>query len=141
MSLLEDVARRDGWRCWVCDEPVEADMSVNDARGPSVDSRTADRKAKVAEEGPRKAPRRLPKAPEGPGKHQEDHGKAPHAQFVREFSEADTEREAHSEAKRTASQRAADSKRPRRGQGALQNPQRESCDPRRRKRSPGLWVS
>ncbi|MEU4765059.1 hypothetical protein AB0H12_17550 [Actinosynnema sp. NPDC023794] len=49
MSLLDDVAERDGWRCWVCDEPVDPDMSVNDSRGPSVDSRTADRKAKVAE--------------------------------------------------------------------------------------------
>ena len=49
MSLLEDVAERDGWRCWVCDEPVDAGMSVNDPRGPSVDSRTADKKAKVAE--------------------------------------------------------------------------------------------
>ena len=33
----------------MCDEPVDPDMSVNDPRGPSVDSRTADRKAKVAE--------------------------------------------------------------------------------------------
>ncbi|MGN9812908.1 hypothetical protein ACTMSW_26590 [Micromonospora sp. BQ11] len=33
----------------MCDEPVDADMSVNDPRGPSVDSRTADRKAKVVE--------------------------------------------------------------------------------------------
>ncbi|SES40001.1 hypothetical protein SAMN04487818_112140 [Actinokineospora terrae] len=33
----------------MCDEAVDAGMSVNDARGPSVDSRTADRKAKVAE--------------------------------------------------------------------------------------------
>ncbi|MEU0098678.1 hypothetical protein [Streptomyces sp. NPDC006267] len=49
MSLLHDVAERDGWRCWVCDEPVDPDKSVNDAQGPSVDSRTADRKAKVAE--------------------------------------------------------------------------------------------
>jgi ferric-dicitrate binding protein FerR (iron transport regulator) len=49
MSLLDEVAERDGWRCWVCDEPVDADMSVNDPRGPSVDSRTADKKAKVAE--------------------------------------------------------------------------------------------
>lgn len=49
MSLLDDVAERDGWRCWVCDEPVDPAMSVNDPRGPSVDSRTADRKAKVAE--------------------------------------------------------------------------------------------
>lgn len=49
MSLLDDVAERDGWQCWVCDEPVDPDESVNDPRGPSVDSRTADRKAKVAE--------------------------------------------------------------------------------------------
>src|SRR3982750_3524986 len=49
MSLLDDVAGRGGWRCWVCDEPVDAGMSVNDPRGPSVDSRTADKKAKVAE--------------------------------------------------------------------------------------------
>jgi hypothetical protein len=49
MSLLDDVAERDGWRCWVCDERVDGSMSVNDPRGPSVDSRTADKKAKVAE--------------------------------------------------------------------------------------------
>ena len=49
MSQLEDLGNRDGWRCWVCDEPVDPGMSVNDSRGPSVDSRTADRKAKVAE--------------------------------------------------------------------------------------------
>src|SRR5689334_7800196 len=49
MSLLEDVGDRDGWRCWVCDEPVDADMSVNDPRGPSVDARTADKKAKLTE--------------------------------------------------------------------------------------------
>ena len=29
---------RDGWRCWICDEPVDPDKSVNDARGPSIDS-------------------------------------------------------------------------------------------------------
>src|SRR3954467_12232390 len=60
MSLLDDVGQRDGWRCWVCDEPVDAGMSVNDPRGPSVDSRTADKKAKVAERLPPRAlnPRR-----------------------------------------------------------------------------------
>lgn len=41
MSQLEDVADQDGWRCWVCDEPVDPRTSVNDARGPSVDSRTS----------------------------------------------------------------------------------------------------
>ena len=49
VSLLDDVGERDGWRCWVCDEKVDPDASVNDARGPSVDARTADRKAKIAE--------------------------------------------------------------------------------------------
>ena len=39
MSQLDDVGARDGWRCWVCDEPVDRNASVNDARGPSVDSR------------------------------------------------------------------------------------------------------
>src|SRR6478735_5666346 len=38
MSGLDDVGARDGWRCWICDEPVDPDTSVNDARGPSVDS-------------------------------------------------------------------------------------------------------
>ncbi|MBW6433674.1 hypothetical protein KZ829_07950 [Actinoplanes hulinensis] len=49
MSSLDEVAKRDAWRCWVCDEQVDAGMSVNDPRGPSVDARTADRKAKLAE--------------------------------------------------------------------------------------------
>lgn len=40
MSKLDEVGERDGWRCWLCDEPVDASMSVNDARGPSIDSRT-----------------------------------------------------------------------------------------------------
>jgi hypothetical protein len=47
MSQLEDVGDQDGWRCWVCDEPVDPNASVNDARGPSVDSRTAKPRAKV----------------------------------------------------------------------------------------------
>ena len=38
MSGLDDVGARDGWRCWICDEPVDPDKSVNDARGPSIDS-------------------------------------------------------------------------------------------------------
>ena len=40
MSQLDEVGERDGWRCWVCDEPVDPTASVNDARGPSVDSRS-----------------------------------------------------------------------------------------------------
>lgn len=41
MSQLDEVGARDGWRCWVCDERVDPSASVNDSRGPSVDSRTA----------------------------------------------------------------------------------------------------
>lgn len=33
----------------MCDEKVDPETSVNDDRGPSVDARTADRKAKIAE--------------------------------------------------------------------------------------------
>jgi hypothetical protein len=47
VSTLDEVAERDRWRCWLCDEPVDPRMSVNDARGPSVDSRTSDAKAKA----------------------------------------------------------------------------------------------
>ncbi|WP_136517376.1 MULTISPECIES: hypothetical protein [Cellulomonas] len=38
MSNLSDVGARDGWRCWLCDEPVDPDASVNSDLGPSVDS-------------------------------------------------------------------------------------------------------
>ena len=38
MSDLNEVGERDGWRCWLCDEPVDPDASVNADRGPSVDS-------------------------------------------------------------------------------------------------------
>ncbi len=41
MSDLNDVGDRDGWRCWLCDEPVDPEASVNADRGPSVDSRGA----------------------------------------------------------------------------------------------------
>jgi hypothetical protein len=47
MSQLEDVGEQDGWRCWVCDEAVDPNASVNDDRGPSVDSRTNKPRAKV----------------------------------------------------------------------------------------------
>ena len=47
MSGLDEVGARDGWRCWICDEKVDPDKSVNDARGPSIDSYfTADKSAK-----------------------------------------------------------------------------------------------
>ena len=41
MTTLTEVGDRDGWRCWLCDEPVDPRMSVNDPRGPSVDTRGA----------------------------------------------------------------------------------------------------
>jgi hypothetical protein len=44
---LEEIGEMDGWRCWLCDEPVDPTMSVNDPRGPSVDSRTTERRAKA----------------------------------------------------------------------------------------------
>lgn len=48
MSTLTEVGDRDGWRCWLCDEPVDPEMSVNDPRGPSIDAVTADRPKKGA---------------------------------------------------------------------------------------------
>jgi hypothetical protein len=50
MGRLEDIAERDGWRCWLCDEPVDPTMSVNDARGPSIDAVVT--KAKAKKSGP-----------------------------------------------------------------------------------------
>ena len=41
MSTLHEVGERDGWRCWLCDEPVDPDASVNADRGPSVDGGAA----------------------------------------------------------------------------------------------------
>ncbi|UZN03719.1 hypothetical protein [Cellulomonas sp. S1-8] len=37
MSNLSAVGDRDAWRCWLCDEPVDPDASVNSDLGPSVD--------------------------------------------------------------------------------------------------------
>ena len=51
MSRLDEVGDADGWRCWICDEAVDRQMSVNDARGPSVDSVTSRSKGKVAAAG------------------------------------------------------------------------------------------
>ena len=57
VSRLDEVGARDGWRCWLCDEPVDPDRSVNDARGPSIDSRTT--KAKSKSSGPGASQERL----------------------------------------------------------------------------------
>ena len=47
MSRLEEVGTADGWRCWLCDESVDPTMSVNDPRGPSLDTRITKAKAKA----------------------------------------------------------------------------------------------
>lgn len=51
MGRLEVIGERDGWRCWLCDEPVDAARSPNDDRGPSVDSRLTKAKSKGAVPG------------------------------------------------------------------------------------------
>jgi hypothetical protein len=38
MSDLEAIGQRDNWICWLCDEPVDSEGSVNNDRGPSADS-------------------------------------------------------------------------------------------------------
>lgn len=55
MGRLEIVGERDGWRCWLCDEPVDPSESVNDSRGPSIDSLITERRAKKKGSG-KKAP-------------------------------------------------------------------------------------
>lgn len=47
MGRLEDVGELDAWRCWLCDEPVDPAMSVNDSRGPSIDTCTTKAKTKA----------------------------------------------------------------------------------------------
>ncbi len=48
MSRLDEVGANDQWRCWICDEAVDPHMSVNDARGPSIDSITTKAKGKAS---------------------------------------------------------------------------------------------
>lgn len=48
MSRLDEVGDADGWRCWLCDDAVDPDMSVNDPRGPSIDTLTTKSKGKGA---------------------------------------------------------------------------------------------
>jgi hypothetical protein len=48
MSTLSEVGERDAWRCWLCDEPVDPDASVNADRGPSVDSGASPKGKKAA---------------------------------------------------------------------------------------------
>jgi hypothetical protein len=51
MSTLNEVGDRDAWRCWLCDEPVDPDASVNAGRGPSVDSGGSPKTKKKAAPG------------------------------------------------------------------------------------------
>ena len=51
MSRLDEVGATDGWRCWLCDEPVDPTMSVNDPRGPSIDTCITKAKAKKRGDG------------------------------------------------------------------------------------------
>lgn len=37
MSSLADVADKDGWVCWICDQPVSRSIAPGTAWGPSVD--------------------------------------------------------------------------------------------------------
>lgn len=46
-ARLDEIGAADGWRCWLCDEPVDADMSVNDPRGPSIDTCITKAKARA----------------------------------------------------------------------------------------------
>ena len=49
MSDLNEVGERDGWRCWLCDKPVDPDASVNSDLGPSVDSYSVAKSKKKTE--------------------------------------------------------------------------------------------
>ena len=44
---IDEIGERDGWRCWLCDEMVDPDRSVNDDQGPSVDTRITKAKSKT----------------------------------------------------------------------------------------------
>lgn len=61
MSRLDEVGDIDGWRCWLCDEPVDRTMPVNDPRGPSIDTciTKAKSKARGKSTGPGGVPERL----------------------------------------------------------------------------------
>jgi hypothetical protein len=46
MSQLDEIGDQDGWRCWLCDEPVDAHITGSDSRGPSIDLCVTKAKAK-----------------------------------------------------------------------------------------------
>lgn len=56
MSQLDEVGENDGWRCWLCDEPVDRNMPSSDARGASVDTRITKARAKKIKKDKGKLP-------------------------------------------------------------------------------------
>ena len=48
MSTLNEIGERDAWRCWLCDEPVNPDASVNSDRSASIDSGASPKGKKAA---------------------------------------------------------------------------------------------
>jgi hypothetical protein len=46
MSDLNKVGEQDNWLCWLCDQPVDPDASVNSDLGPSADSFATTREKK-----------------------------------------------------------------------------------------------
>ena len=57
MRDLNEIGERDGWRCWLCDKPVDPDASVNSDLGPSADSFALAKSKKGASGGERLAHR------------------------------------------------------------------------------------
>jgi hypothetical protein len=46
VSTIDEIGEIDGWRCWLCDEPVDRDMARHDPRSASIDTRVTKKKAK-----------------------------------------------------------------------------------------------
>ncbi|QDV24525.1 hypothetical protein [Aureliella helgolandensis] len=56
MGQLHDVGQADGWRCWLCDEPVDPNMPPNDPRGASIDTRITKARAKKRKQDKKNLP-------------------------------------------------------------------------------------
>ena len=46
MGRLEEIGKVDGWRCWLCDQPVDRNIPSSDSRGASIDTRITKARAK-----------------------------------------------------------------------------------------------
>jgi hypothetical protein len=57
MSDLNQIGQKDNWHCWLCNEQVDPDDSVNSDQGPSADSYGASKAKKVTSTIERLAPR------------------------------------------------------------------------------------